>query len=166
MSMSFRCAESRSDLPSLHHFSALRQTLRFVIGSTNFVSFRVGQLQFDKVGMNPCSLSSVLAMLRNPWPVICSLVYPSRRSAVFTVLFDIGRSRVSGDGNTYSPQWVSACSSRNIVTAWWARGTMCCYFIFIRSPGIRHSAPLRSNSAHRPQRLRGHRPLFIQIGGT
>jgi hypothetical protein len=30
-------------------------------------------------------------MLQKPWPVICSLVYPGRHSAVFTVLLDIGR---------------------------------------------------------------------------
>jgi hypothetical protein len=55
-------------------------------------------------GGNPCSFSSVLAMLLNPWPVCSSLPYPSRRSAALIVLSDIGRSADSSDGKTYRPR--------------------------------------------------------------
>jgi len=43
---------------------------------------------------HPCSCSSVDAMLRKPWPVISSFVYPIRRKAAKTALLLIGRSGV------------------------------------------------------------------------
>ena len=48
----------------------------------------------------PLSFSNVEAMLRKPCPVICSLVYPRRRSAAFTVFSDMGLSLARTLGKT------------------------------------------------------------------
>jgi hypothetical protein len=51
-----------------------------------------------------------------PCPVICSFVYPRRRSAVLTVLLDIGRVSDNNDGKTKSTKPLGARSSRKIET--------------------------------------------------
>src|SRR5665213_4296629 len=86
--------------PILHHLATLIEPLCAVVGIPNFVALRMRELEFDQIGMPSLSFNSVLAMVRNPCPVISSFEYPSRRKAVLRVLSLSGRSRLSNDGKT------------------------------------------------------------------
>ena len=139
--------------PRLHPLPSFRQTLGFVICGPYLVSLRMRQRQLNHIRQKPLLIEQGTRHSAKPMPCHLLLgIYTIRRREVFTVLFDIGGSNAGSEGNTNSPNPLGVFSSRRIATAWRDSGPTYRSFIFIRSPGIRHSAPSRSNSGHRAPR--------------